>query len=271
MGLNTFNDMWGITCPQIAVEKMAQIQKEHQVWENLEEWCIAEIGEELYEKLVYGYTKKQWGREPSELPAAIIQRLPIRYTFDDGYFNDAYQGVPIHGYTVMVSNMLHDVPVYLEEDYLAKRDYWDKQAKRVVYTGALDEFFDYCYDPLDWRSLRFEHKTYAVQDYQGMAQINYTHPDIPHTRKIEHKHFANHIKTKDTIVTTEYPDKWEIGKERFYPVNDTVNNARAKAYTQKIDKQKYIFGGRLGRYQYFDMHQVIASAMKRAINECRSD
>ena len=271
INLNTFNDMWGITCPQIAVEKMAQIQKEHQVWENLEEWCIAEIGEELYEKLVYGYTKKQWGREPSELPAAIIQRLPIRYTFDDGYFNDAYQGVPIHGYTVMVSNMLHDVPVYLEEDYLAKRDYWDKQAKRVVYTGALDEFFDYCYDPLDWRSLRFEHKTYAVQDYQGMAQINYTHPDIPHTRKIEHKHFANHIKTKDTIVTTEYPDKWEIVKERFYPVNDTVNNARAKAYTQKIDKQKYIFGGRLGRYQYFDMHQVIASAMKRAINECRSD
>lgn len=271
INLNTFNDMWGITCPQVALEKISRIKKEHLVSENLEDWCIAEIGEELYRKLIYGYTKKQWGREPRKLASSIIKRLPIRYTFDDAYFNDTYQGIPVDGYTSMISNMLYETPVFLEEDYLTRRDYWDAKAKKVVYTGGLDEFFNYCYEPLEWRSLRFEHKNYFIQDYQGLAQINYTHPDIPYTRKVEHKHFNYDPRIKNTIVTTEYPDKWEIGKEKYYPVNDIANNQKAKAYMKKIDRQKYVFGGRLATYRYYDMHQVIASAMKRTLDELRFD
>lgn len=269
INLNTFSDLWGITCPQIAREKILKVQLDRPN-DNLEDWCLSQIGAEMYYKLIYGYTKKQWGREPKNLPASIIKRLPIRYSFDDNYFSDDYQGIPVEGYTTMVENMLIDIPVHLEEDYLKNQASWDKKAKRVVYTGGLDEFFDYCYDPLDWRSLSFEHKAYAVEDYQGMAQINFTHPDIPHTRKIEHKHF-NNTQTKHTIITTETPQQWSVGKERYYPVNDEQNNAKAAAYKKLINKSKYVFGGRLATYRYFDMHQVIASAMKRAINEFRSE
>ncbi len=184
--------------------------------------------------------------------------------------DDAYRAIRF--YCQSAANLIIDTrgSMQLEEIKPVKAAKAPAKAKKVVYTGGLDEFFNCCYEPLEWRSLRFEHKSYFIQDYQGLAQINYTHPDIPYTRKVEHKHFNYDPRIKNTIVTTEYPDKWEIGKEKYYPVNDIANNQKAKSYMKKIDRQKYVFGGRLATYRYYDMHQVIASAMKRTLDELRS-
>ena len=267
INLNTINPVWGVTSPQMAREMIKDQQSIIKDPKNLEEWALANVGEKLYKLLIKGYTEKQWGKKATELPASIIKRLPIRFTYNDNYFDDLYQGIPVNGYTDMFKNMTYDIEIELNVDYLKDRDKWDSMAKKVVYTGAIDEFFEYKYGDLEWRSLRFEEQTYNIDDYQGTSIINYTHRDIPFTRIVEHKHF-NKTGGGITVISKEYPLKYSRGLERFYPINDERNNALYEKYKKLIDS-KYIFGGRLGRYKYYDMHQVIGSALRRAFLEHR--
>lgn len=228
---------------------------------NLEDWAIANVGRKLYNIFIKGYTTKQWGKDPKELPASIIRRIPIRTNHNDFYFNDDYQGIPKHGYTEMFTRMQIGVDVELGVDYFEDQSKWDAMADKTIYTGAIDEFFNYSEGILDWRSLKFIEKTLSVKDHQGIAIVNYTQEDIPHTRIVEHKHFTCPDSAQDTIITKEFPLKWTPGKERYYPINDEKNNTLYRTYKQMIDTSKYIFGGRLAQYKYYDMHQVIASAM----------
>lgn len=261
--LKTFNEIANIT-------SIKQLQGMLQVWNdtpnpdsNLQSWAISQVGKQVYETLIRGYTKKQWGREPSELPSSIIKRLPIRFTFEDNYFNDKYQGIPIDGYTSMIKNILEEIPVLLETNYdneLAKK------AKKIVYTGPIDEFFNYEFGKLSYRSLDFVEEEYEIDFYQGCAQVNYTNSNVPYTRIVEHKHFnpeQKSYKNNFTVITREYSVKTG---DPYYPINDDINNALYKKYRDKADKTQpdVIFGGRLGHYQYYDMHQVIGQAMKYA-------
>ena len=260
----TFNQMWGVITPSQAAEKIAK-QRSEVVGEprNLEEQAISLVGRDIYEKLIKGYTEKQWGRPCTELPAFIIKRLPVRFTFDNNYFNAAYQGIPIGGYTKMVENMLKDIEVRLGEDYLTNKEQWNAQAETVVYTGAIDAYFDFSLGHLEYRSVRFDTEVLDIDNFQGNAAVNYTDAETPWTRIIEHKWFEFGTQPK-TVISREYSAEWMPGMEPYYPVNDNKNSVLYERYKTLSDQeQKVIFGGRLGEYKYYDMDTVIAAALKK--------
>lgn len=259
----TFNKMWGVITPDEAREKIAAQVKEAKITQprNLEEQAIRLVGTDIYEKLIKGYTKKQWGRECKDLPAFIIKRLPVRFTYDNNYFNALYQGIPIGGYTKMVQKMLGNVEVRLGEDYLAQKEYWDALAKQVIYTGPIDAYFDYRLGTLEYRSVRFETEVLDTPNFQGNAAVNYTDEETPFTRIIEHKWFEFGTQEK-TVISKEYSSEWNRGDEPYYPVNDEKNSALYKEYKKLADAdEKVRFGGRLGEYRYYDMDAVIDSAL----------
>ena len=267
----TFNKMWGVVTPEEAAAKIAEQRKEITGEpKNLEEQAISLIGRDVYEKLVKGYTEKQWGRSCDQLPAFIIKRLPVRLTFDNNYFNALYQGIPIGGYTKMVEKMLEGIEVKLNTDYLKDKEYWDSQAEKVIYTGPIDAYFDYFLGPLEYRSVRFETELLDIPNFQGNAAVNYTDAETPWTRIIEHKWFEfgkdeNGNDLPKTVISREYSSEWKPGDEPYYPVNDDKNGRLYAEYKALAEKEeKVIFGGRLGEYKYYDMDQVIAVALKKA-------
>lgn len=265
----TFNKMWGVVTPEEAAAKIEEQKKEAGITEpkNLEEQAISLVGTDIYEKLVKGYTEKQWGRPCTELPAFIIKRLPVRLTFDNNYFNALYQGIPMGGYTKMVENLLTGVEVRLSEDYLSDREAYDALADKVVYTGAIDAYFGYKLGALEYRSVRFETELLDQPNFQGNAAVNYTDAETPWTRIIEHKwfEFGKDDEGNDlpkTVVSREYSSEWKVGDEPYYPVNDEKNGALYQQYKALGDaEENIIFGGRLGEYKYYDMDAVIASAL----------
>ena len=267
--MHTFEKMWGVRTPDEARAIIAQQRAACGVSEprNLEEQAISLVGRDIYEKLVKGYTEKQWGRECRHLPAFIIRRLPVRFSYDNNYFSDAYQGVPENGYTAMIEKMLQGCEVRLGVEYLANRRELNALARRVVYTGALDAYFDYALGTLCYRSLRFEREVLDTPDYQGNAVVNYTDRETPFTRVIEHKHFAL-AGGERTVITREYPAEWKPGDEPYYPINDAENEALAARYRAlAVAESNVVFGGRLGEYRYYDMDKVIAAALAAAAQE----
>ena len=271
----TFNKMWGVVTPEEAAAKIEEQRKEAGITEphNLEEQAISLVGKDIYEKLIKGYTEKQWGRDCKDLPAFIIKRLPVRLTFDNNYFNALYQGIPVGGYTKMVANMLDGIEVHLDTDYFGNKTKLDALADKIVYTGAIDAYFEYQLGALEYRSVRFETEVLDKPNFQGNAAVNYTDRETPWTRIIEHKWFefgkdddGNDI--PKTVISREYSSEWKVGDEPYYPVNDEKNGALYQEYKKLADKeQKVIFGGRLGEYKYYDMDAVIASALELAEKE----
>lgn len=262
--MNTFNKLWGVITPQEAREKIEEQVKEAGIVNpsNLEEQAISLVGKDIYEKLVKGYTEKQWGKRADELPAFIIKRLPVRMTYDNNYFNDLYQGIPVGGYTPMIEKLLEGSDVLLNTDYFGDREAFNNKAEKVLFTGMIDEYFDYCFGELEYRSLKFESQVLDTDNYQGNAVVNYTEYEVPYTRIIEHKHFEYGTQPK-TVITKEYPAKWKHGDEPYYPMNDEKNNALYEKYKELATKEdKVFFGGRLGMYKYYDMHNVIEEALK---------
>ena len=265
----TFNQMWGCVTPQEAEAIIRRQREEAGITSpaNLEEQAISLVGRELYEVLVKGYTEKQWGRSCRELPAFIIKRLPVRFTFDNNYFAARYQGIPIGGYTQMVERMLSGVELRLGEDYLSHKDEWDAQADRIVYSGPIDAYYSFCYGPLAFRSLRFETEVLNIPNYQGNAVVNYTDRETPYTRIIEHKWFDPQESEK-TVITREYPLEWQPGMEAFYPINDAANTELYRRYQALAEnEEKTLFGGRLGEYRYYDMDAVLLRALELAEKE----
>lgn len=261
--MNTFHQLWGVTTPEQAKQKIAQQRKEMEGREptNLEEQAISLVGRDMYETLIKGYTEKQWGCSATELPAFIIKRLPVRFTYDNNYFSDNYQGIPIGGYTKLFEKLLAGIEVRLNTDYLADKQTFNELADKVIYTGPIDAYFNHRLGTLDYRSLKFEHSTIAQENYQGNAVVNYTEREVPYTRIIEHKHF-DPVDTEHTVVTKEYPMDWKVGDEPYYPVNDNKNMELFKNYRALAKgEDEVIFGGRLAEYKYYDMHQVIRSAL----------
>ncbi|WP_396210669.1 UDP-galactopyranose mutase [Flavobacterium sp.] len=264
--MNTFQQLWGIKTPEEAKNKITEqvIASGIKEPKNLEEQAISLVGTDIYEKLIKGYTEKQWGRKATELPTFIIKRLPVRFTYDNNYFNDRYQGIPIGGYNKLIDGLLDGIEVRLQVDFFSQREELTKLADKIVFTGKIDEFYNYQFGNLEYRSLKFENKTLDQSNFQGNAVINYTDSKIPYTRIIEHKHFEFGTQNK-TIITYEYPDEWSQGKESYYPINDSRNNAIYSQYKSLSEKEtKVIFGGRLAEYKYYDMHQIIASALKKS-------
>ena len=264
----TFNRMWGVITPEEAEAKIAQQRGEISgTPRNLEEQAISLVGRDLYEKLIRGYTEKQWGRPCDQLPAFIIRRLPVRLTYDNNYFNARYQGIPEGGYTALVKRMLEGIEVRLNCDYLADRDALNKLAKRVVYTGPIDAYFNYALGPLEYRSVRFETEVLDKPNFQGNAVVNYTDAQTPWTRIIEHKWFEPETagNTEKTVISREYSSEWKPGDEPYYPVNDERNSALYSRYAEMAAKEeKVLMGGRLGSYRYYDMDQVLAAALEAA-------
>jgi UDP-galactopyranose mutase len=264
--MNTFQQLWGVRTPEEAQNKIEEQVKASGIKDpkNLEEQAISLVGIDIYEKLIKGYTEKQWGRKATELPAFIIKRLPVRFTYDNNYFNDKYQGIPIGGYNKLIEGLLDGIEVRLEVDFFAQREEFTQIADKIVFTGKIDEFYNNQFGSLEYRSLKFESKTLDQANFQGNAVINYTESKIPYTRIIEHKHFEFGTQKK-TVITYEYPDEWSLGKESYYPVNDDKNNAIYNQYKSLAEKDKnVIFGGRLAEYKYYDMHQIIGSALKKS-------
>ena len=269
--MNTFNKLWGVITPAQAKAKIQEQRAAAGITEpkNLEEQAISLVGTDIYEKLVKGYTEKQWGRPCSQLPAFIIQRLPVRFVYDNNYFNALYQGVPVGGYTAMVQRMLEGIQVRLGQDYLADKAGWDAQAQKVIYTGPIDAYFGSCYGPLEYRSVRFETEVLDTPNYQGNAVVNYTDAETPYTRIIEHKHFEFGTQPK-TVISREYSAEWKPGDEPYYPVNDQKNGELYARYKALADQEeKTIFGGRLGEYKYYDMDKVVEAALDKAAQELR--
>lgn len=265
--MNTFSKLWNISTPREAKEIIERQKGDVAQPKNLEEQAISLVGTDIYQKLVKGYTEKQWGRDCTELPAFIIKRLPVRFTYDNNYFNDRWQGIPMGGYTPIFERLLDGIPVELNCDYLENREKYNAMADKVIFTGAIDQYFDYCYGPLQFRSLRFESEILDEENHQGNAVVNYTDRETPYTRIIEHKHFEFGTQPK-TVITREYPADWHVGDEAYYPVNDEKNGALYAHYTQLAQREnKTIFGGRLGEYKYYNMDQVIASALALAERE----
>ena len=260
----TFNKMWGVITPEEAAAKIEEQKKEAGITEpkNLEEQAISLVGKDIFEKLVKGYTEKQWGRDCKDLPAFIIKRLPVRFTYDNNYFNDDYQGIPVEGYTKMIERMLDGVEVKLEEDFLKNREAYMELADKIVYTGMIDEYYNYCYGELEYRSLKFETEVIkGEENYQGNAVVNYTEYEVPFTRIIEHKHFTYGTQP-DTVITREYPKTWSKGDEPYYPMNDEKNLKLYEKYADLAAKEgNVIFGGRLGMYKYYDMDDTIEAAL----------
>ena len=268
--MNTFSKMWGISTPQQA-EAIINEQKQAITHEpqNLEEQAISLVGTDIYTKLIKGYTEKQWGRKCTELPAFIIKRLPVRYTYDNNYFNDRYQGIPIGGYNKIIEKMLEGIDVELNCDYNIYFDKDQKIAEKVIYTGAIDEYFNYQLGHLEYRGLKFETERLEQENYQGVAVMNFTDSKTPYTRTIEHKHFE-FGKQPVTYITKEYPQDWKLGEEAYYPVNDDKNQELYAKYKELADKEKnVIFGGRLGEYKYYDMDKVIESALNLVEKELK--
>ena len=265
--MNTFNKLWGVVTPREAQAKIEEQKAAYHVEnpQNLEEQAISLIGPDVYTKLVKGYTEKQWGKRATELPSFIIKRLPVRFTYDNNYFNDDYQGIPVEGYTKMIERMLDGVEVKLEEDFLKNREAFMEQADKIVYTGMIDEYYNYCYGELEYRSLNFETEVLeGVENYQGNAVVNYTEYEVPYTRIIEHKHFT-YSTQPDTVITREYPKTWSKGDEPYYPMNDEKNLSLYEKYTELAAKEgNVIFGGRLGMYKYYDMDDTIEAALNCA-------
>lgn len=262
----TFNKLWGVVTPKEAEEKIREQREAAGITEpkNLEEQAISLVGTDVYEKLVKGYTEKQWGRPCTELPAFIIRRLPVRFTFDNNYFNARFQGIPIGGYTAMVEKMLSGTEIRLGVDYLADKAAWDAVADQVVYTGPIDRYFNYCFGPLEYRSVRFETEVLKTPNFQGNAVVNYTDRETPYTRIIEHKHFEFGTQPK-TVISREYSSEWKVGDEPYYPVNDEKNRSLYEKYRALAEKEAHVtFGGRLGEYKYYDMDAVIERALNFA-------
>jgi len=265
----TFNKMWGVVTPEEAAAKIEEQRKKAGINEpqNLEEQAISLVGRDIFEKLVKGYTEKQWGRDCKDLPAFIIKRLPVRFTFDNNYFNALYQGIPIGGYTAMVERMLEGIEVRLDTDYLENREEWNAMADKVIYTGAIDEYFGYQLGALEYRSVRFETEVLDMPNYQGNAAVNYTDRETPWTRIIEHKWFEFGTQPK-TVISREYSSEWKLGDEPYYPVNDKKNEQMYEQYKALAEKEtQVVFGGRLGEYKYYDMDAVIASALEMCKKE----
>lgn len=263
--MNTFNQLWGVKTPQEAKLKIEDQVKDSGIVDpkNLEEQAIALVGIDIYEKLIKGYTEKQWGRKATELPAFIIKRLPVRFTYDNNYFNDKYQGIPIGGYNKLIDGLLEGIEVRLNVDFFENREYFSNLADKIVFTGKIDEFYGNQFGTLEYRSLKFDTKVLENDNFQGNAVVNYTDADVPYTRIIEHKHFEFGTQ-KNTVLTYEYPDEWILGKESYYPVNDVKNNAVYNKYKELAEKdESVIFGGRLAEYKYYDMHQIIGSALNK--------
>lgn len=271
--MNTFNKLWGVVTPNEAKEKIEREKKEAKISipKNLEEQAIGLVGKTIYEKLVKGYTEKQWGQRATELPSFIIKRLPVRFTYDNNYFNDVYQGIPIGGYTQIIKKMLEGIEVQLNTDFFDNREYLESISNKIVFTGMIDKFYDYKFGELEYRSLRFETEILKEQNYQGNAVVNYTEYEIPYTRIIEHKHFEFDTENPKTIITREYPDIWTRGKEPYYPINNDKNNQLYEKYKEYASKdEKLIFGGRLGQYKYYDMDKVIEEALECVNRELKS-
>lgn len=265
--MNTFSKLWGVVTPEEAMAKVnEQRSKVTGEPQNLEEQAISLVGEDIYRKLIKGYTEKQWGRDCKDLPAFIIKRLPVRYTYDNNYFNDLYQGIAIGGYNVLIDNLLKGIEVVLGVDYIAEREKYNALADKVIYTGTIDSFYGYQFGKLEYRSLRFETAVLDTPNYQGVAVVNYTDRETPYTRVIEHKHFEFGTQDK-TVITKEYPADWQEGMEAYYPVNNEKNQELYLKYKALADKEeKVIFGGRLAEYKYYDMDKVIESALIK-VNE----
>ena len=277
--MHTFNKMWNITTPEEAIVKITQqkeevIQKMHQAGQtepqNLEEQALTLVGKDIYEKLIKGYTEKQWGRKCTELPPFIIRRLPVRFIYDNNYFNDAYQGIPIGGYNKLINKLLEGIEVKTSTNFFDNRALWEKIAKKILFTGKIDEFYNYQYGKLEYRTVRFEHEIIDSPNYQGNAVMNYTEREVPYTRIIEHKHFemfGEEVYTNPkTVISREYSTEWADGSEPFYPVNDTKNTTLYEKYKALAKKEKHIiFGGRLAEYKYYDMAPIIEQVLNMQI------
>ena len=262
--MNTFNKLWGVKTPKEAKEKIEEEKRKSKVDEpkNLEEQAINLVGKTIYEKLVKGYTEKQWGKRATELPSFIIKRLPVRFVYDNNYFNDRYQGIPIGGYTKIIEKMLEGIEVKLNTDFFEDRENLENIAEKIIFTGPIDKYYDYKFGELEYRSLRFESEILDEQNHQGNAVVNYTEYEVPYTRIIEHKHFEFDTESPKTVVTKEYPDTWNKEKEAYYPINDEKNNSLYAKYASLAkENKKVIFGGRLGAYKYYDMDKVIQEAL----------
>ncbi|WP_018667791.1 UDP-galactopyranose mutase [Bacteroides gallinarum] len=263
--MNTFYQMWGMVTPEQAAAKIEEQRKESGITHprNLEEQAISLIGKDIYYTLIKDYTEKQWGRKATELPAFIIRRLPVRFTFDNNYFNDKYQGIPVGGYTKLVEKLLEGIEVKLDTDYFEYKEYLDSLADKIIYTGEIDRYFDYCFGHLEYRTVNFETEVLeGVSNYQGNAVVNYTDAETLYTRIIEHKHFE-FGNQPDTVISKEYSKEWKPGDEPYYPVNDERNSSLYTKYKALADAQeRVLFGGRLAEYKYYDMHQVIESALR---------
>ena len=281
--MNTFNKLWGVVTPEEAMSKIEKEKKEAGIAEprNLEEQAISLVGKTIYEKLVKGYTEKQWGMPCNELPSFIIKRLPVRFIYDNNYFNDKYQGIPIGGYTKIIEKMLEGIEVKLNYDFFEHREALENIAEKIIFTGQIDKYYDYKFGKLEYRSVRFETEELNVDNYQGNAVVNYTDKEVPYTRIIEHKHFeqgkqlGNEIiegpYVGKTIISKEYSDKWDTTKEPYYPINNEKNNELYNKYKELADKDdKVIFGGRLGQYKYYDMDKVIAECLELCRNSLSS-
>lgn len=267
--MNTFSKMWNIKTPAEAKEIIDRQIADLGITEpaNLEEQALSLVGRDVYEKLIKGYTEKQWGRKCTELPAFIIRRLPLRFTYDNNYFNDRYQGIPIGGYTAIIKKLLEQADVKLGTDYLKERETYKDMADRIVFTGMIDEYFDYILGALEYRSVRFETEVLDCPNYQGNAVVNYTEREVPYTRIIEHKHFEFGTSDK-TVISREYSSEWKVGDEPYYPVNDERNSSLYEKYKELAEKEKrVVFGGRLGAYKYYDMDKVILAALELAEKE----
>lgn len=267
--MNTFSRMWNIKTPEQAKEIIASQIADLEITEphNLEEQALSLVGRDVYEKLIKGYTEKQWGRDCKELPAFIIKRLPLRFVYDNNYFNDRYQGIPIGGYTAIIERMLEGIEVRTGTDYFDFIRDNKNIARKTIFTGMIDEYYGYCYGPLQYRSVRFETEVLDCENYQGNAVVNYTDREVPYTRIIEHKHFEFGKQPK-TVISREYSSEWKQGMEPYYPVNNEENNALYEKYRELADKESnVIFGGRLGQYKYYDMDKVIAAALECAGKE----
>ena len=261
--MNTFYQLWKVKTPKEAMAKIEEQVKEANIDEpkNLEEQAIKLVGKDIYEKLIKGYTEKQWGKKATELPSFIIKRLPVRLTFDNNYFNDKYQGIPVGGYNKIIEKMLENVDVRLNTNFFENREELENIADKIVFTGMIDEFYNYKFGTLEYRSLRFEHEVLEEENHRGNAVVNYTEYEIPYTRIIEHKHFEYGTQPK-TVITREYPATWTKGDEPYYPINNDENNELYAKYKELADKEeRVIFGGRLAQYKYYDMHHVIEQAL----------
>ena len=269
INLNTLYQLWGVTTPDEAARRLESERVAIAKPANLEQWALSQVGHQIYETFIYGYTKKQWGREPSELPASILRRIPIRMTWNDDYFNDQFCGIPIGGYTRLFHELLDGIAVETEADFLSERERWESVANKVFYTGPLDRLFDYELGAHDWRGLRFQQTVLNTPDHQGVAAVNYTDAETPYTRCVEHKHF-DPVQTDHTVITHEFPSDWNLGDEMYYPVTNDAGERLQQRY-KKMLPDHYLIGGRLATYRYFDMHQVIASSLQLSRQEIDRD